>query len=127
MGSRTPLPNSVEGKAGNPTQLQDAMQQAKRWVESVTDRFHSESPELRNCINATGEIFSSRFLATPLSSESIRAQVLIQEGFIQGEVQHDHEAILKELTGCEDGKLWSAHSLKPFACWLNSRNPNRVG
>ncbi len=102
----------------NPTQLQEVMQQAKRWVESVAERFQPGPSDLRNGINATGEIFSSRFLATPLSAECIRAQAMVQEGFVAGKLTRSFESTLATLTGAE--RVLAVRSL-PLAIQLLAR------
>jgi L-seryl-tRNA(Ser) seleniumtransferase len=63
------------------TNLRDAMQQAKRWVESVGARFGRDGVESRSSINATGQIFGDQWASTPLSSHAIQAYLAVTSGY----------------------------------------------
>ena len=91
-----------------PPQFHEAMQQAKKWLNTLAYPFHVEGLSVQTCINGTGEIFSERWLGLPLDSEALRAQAMISEGFSTGNIAQATVASLKKLYKAEEAIVVSS-------------------
>jgi L-seryl-tRNA(Ser) seleniumtransferase len=88
-------------EAWGTTQLQHAMMQTKKWMETFNSRWASENHEtLRLGVNATGQFFSSRWSNVPLSSQAISTFAVISGGYSEPTaIAQDLNRILMGLTG----------------------------
>jgi L-seryl-tRNA(Ser) seleniumtransferase len=90
-------------EAWGTTQLQHAMMQTKKWMDVFQSRWTSENHEtLRLGVNATGQLFSSRWSSVPLSSQAISTFAVIAGGYTEpAAITQDLHRILIELTGAQ--------------------------
>jgi len=88
-------------EAWGTTQLQHAMMQTKKWMETFNSRWASENHEtLRLGVNATGQLFSSRWSSVPLSSQAISTFAVIAGGYTEpSAIAQDLNRLLIGLTG----------------------------
>ncbi len=85
-----------------PPQFQEAMQQAKKWLNTLAYPFQVEGLSFQTCINGTGEIFSDRWLSVPLDSEALRARAVVAEGFASGNLTQTVTTSLQKLYHVEE-------------------------
>ncbi len=72
-------------------QVQESMRQAKRWLDSVSGRWTSQiPPSTAPIVNATGDVFSSRFSIAALSNTAASAYASFVSGY------SDDQAIISE-------------------------------
>ena len=90
-------------------QIQEAMQQAKRWMDVVAEQFTSATPGMNRVINGTGEIFSDRWAAVPSDSEILQAEHTIRSGVVRNVESVIDIPLVRKLTHAED--VWIASSV----------------
>ncbi len=90
-------------EAWGTTQLQHAMMQTKKWMETFNSRWASENHEtLRLGLNATGQLFSSRWSSVPLSSQAISTFAVVAGGYSEPHaITNDLNRLLIEITGAQ--------------------------
>jgi len=82
----TPTTDSSPAKPFPRKDLQQALRQAKWWFDSLSQRFQSASiVPLQQGLNATGELFSPRWIATPTSTDTVTAMSMVHSGFCVSE------------------------------------------
>jgi len=82
----TQTTDSSSAKPFPPKDLQQALRQAKWWFDSLSQRFQSASVvPLQQGLNATGELFSPRWIATPTSTDTVTAMSMVLTGFYVSE------------------------------------------
>jgi len=88
-------------EAWGTTQLQHAMMQTKKWMETFNARWTSENHDtLRLGVNATGLLLSSRWSSVPLSSQAISTHAVVAGGYSEpNAIAQDLYGLLFSLTG----------------------------
>lgn len=87
-------------EAWGTTQLQHAMMQTKKWMETFNARWTSENHDtLRLGVNATGLLLSSRWSSVPLSSQAISTHAVVAGGYSEpNAITQDLYGLLLSLT-----------------------------
>jgi len=94
---------STSTKSFPPKELQQAIRQAKWWFDSLSQRFQSASvAPLQQGLNGTGELFSSRWIATPTSTDTVTAISMVHSGFcVSGGLTDSVETKLRQQTDAQ--------------------------
>lgn len=113
----------------SPTQLQEMMQQAKKWVETVASKMFEDGEGQRPCVNATGEFFSDRFPTRPMSAESIRALAMCFDGFTEGRMEPTFKNYLRAKGGVEEVAVFASlpEALRSLITAARYRKPPSQG
>jgi len=88
--------------------LQEALRQAGKWLERTAEPFFSGDASstqrpLENGINATGELFHSRWTAAPLSQNACQLAAYLHSGYSQDQgIQQELQRLLVSATGAAD-------------------------
>ncbi len=90
-------------EAWQPSQLGDALHQARHWVEMLQQRWQPLSPQVVSGFNATGEVFGGRWAGFPLDSRAIKATAMVAGGFVcEEDLRSVVAAQLSTLAGADD-------------------------
>jgi L-seryl-tRNA(Ser) seleniumtransferase len=90
-------------EAWQPSQLGDALHQARHWVEMLQQRWQPLSPQVLSGLNATGEVFGSRWAGFPLDSRAIKATAMVAGGFVcEEDLRSVVAARIATLAGADD-------------------------
>lgn len=86
-----------------PSQLGDALHQARHWVEMLQQRWQPLSPQVVSGLNATGEVFGGDWAGFPLDSRAIKATAMVAGGFVvEDDLRSVVAAQLAALAGADD-------------------------
>lgn len=83
------------------TELKEVLQQARQWLGSVTHSGSAEGLSITPVVNGTGEVFSNRWMATPMGQDALRAQTIASQNFSIGRSVESLHRDLAELFGAE--------------------------
>lgn len=119
-------------EAWGTTQLQHAMMQTKKWMETFNARWTSEHHDtLRLGVNATGILLSSRWSSIPLSSQAISTHAVVAGGYSEPQaIAQDLYGLILGLTGgqacvvthsMEQAIVLLKHALPPAKRWAIPR------
>jgi hypothetical protein len=112
-------------EAWQPSQLQDAMNQAKQWIETLSSRFRESGAKAAVGINATGQIFSDRWCATPWDDRALQAWLPLVSGFASNEqCQKNALGLIRAQTQAEQVLVTSS---LPSALGLLAMHPQWSG
>lgn len=88
--------------------LQEALRQAGKWLERTAEPFFTGGDNqslrpLENGINATGELFHSRWTSQPLSSNACQLAAYLHSGYSQDQgIEQELQKLLVSATGAAD-------------------------
>jgi len=90
-------------EAWGTTQLQHAMMQTKKWMETFSDRWTSENHDtLRLGVNGTGLLMAARWSSVPLAPQAISSFAVVASGYCERTaISKDLERLLLSLTGAQ--------------------------
>jgi L-seryl-tRNA(Ser) seleniumtransferase len=117
--------NASTQKSFPPKDIQQAIRQAKWWFDSLTHRFQSASVvPLKQALNGTGEIFSSKWIAAPASADMVTAVSMVHSGFCLAEGLSDSlNSKLRDQTGAQASLVTTniESAIMLLSAWLSEK------
>jgi seryl-tRNA(Sec) selenium transferase len=108
--------------------IQQAIRQAKWWFDSLTNRFQSASVvPLKQALNGTGQIFGSKWIAFPGSSDMVTAVSMVHSGFYLSDGLSDAlNRKLCENSGAEASLVTTniESAIMLMSAWLSEKTTN---
>ncbi|MCY2973551.1 MAG: hypothetical protein NTW52_02670 [Planctomycetota bacterium] len=118
--------NASTQKSFPPKDIQQAIRQAKWWFDSLTNRFQSASVvPLKQALNGTGEIFSSKWIAAPASADMVTAVSMVHSGFCLAEGLSDSlDSKLRDQTGAQASLVTTniESAIMLLSAWLSEKS-----